>query len=99
MMLKPFVVLASILLIAVSVGCLEQAHTNAPVDNLGSDDNAEDRCPTKRQPERVCDVYVSAQRDARPRLGQQGNPLVYRQRGQKDDKYYMGVRGVELDHT
>jgi hypothetical protein len=31
MMLKPFVVLASILLIAVSVGCLEQAHTNAPL--------------------------------------------------------------------
>ena len=30
-MLKRFVVLASILLIAVSVGCLEQAHTNAPL--------------------------------------------------------------------
>jgi hypothetical protein len=30
-MLKLFVVLASILLIAVSAGCLEQAHTNAPL--------------------------------------------------------------------
>src|ERR1019366_2385522 len=72
------------------------AHERA-VDNLSGDDNAEDQCATKRQPERVRDVYVSAQRDARPRLGQQGNPLVYRQRGQKDDEYYMGVRGVELD--
>jgi predicted Abi (CAAX) family protease len=30
-MLRLFVVLASILLIAVSAGCLEQAHTNAPL--------------------------------------------------------------------
>ena len=97
-MLKLVVVLASILLIAVSVGCLQQANTNAPLSTSLATTTLTISAPSVNQSEYAtfaCQLSVTQG----PGLNNKAIRWSIDNVNKETTRHCMGVRDVELDHT